>query len=71
MKIIDSFMYFDEDMILDIRLNILSKYVSYFIICEANYTHNGSQKKLSLHSRHSGWHRQKSAKKSKKMRRFF
>ena len=48
MKIIDSFMYFDEDMILDIRLNILSKYVSYFIICEANYTHNGSQKKLKF-----------------------
>ena len=28
--IIDTFMYFDEDMILDIRLNTLNKYVSKF-----------------------------------------
>ena len=46
MKLIDTFMYFDEDMLLDIRLNILNKYVSKFIICEANYNHNGESKKL-------------------------
>ena len=39
MKIIDCFMYYDEDMVLDIRLNILNKYVSHFIICEANFNH--------------------------------
>ena len=44
MKIIDCFMYYDEDMVLDIRLNHLDKYVSYFIICEANYNHNGSKR---------------------------
>ena len=27
MKIIDSFMFFDENMMLDLRLNILDKYV--------------------------------------------
>ena len=43
MKIIDCFMYFDEDMVLDIRLNILSKFVSKFVICEANF--NLSEKK--------------------------
>ena len=48
MKIIDCFMYFDEDMILDIRLNILSKFVSKFVICEANFNHNGSKKKLQF-----------------------
>ena len=46
MKIIDCFMYFDEDMILDIRLNVLDKYVSYFVICEANFNHNGTKKEL-------------------------
>ena len=46
MKIIDCFMYFDEDMVLDIRLNILDKYVSKFIICEANFNHNGTKKEL-------------------------
>ena len=44
MKIIDCFMYYDEDMVLDLRLNYLDKYVSYFIICEANYNHNGSKR---------------------------
>ncbi len=48
MKIIDCFMYFDEDMILDVRLNTLDKYVSKFIICEAAFNHNGSPKKLNF-----------------------
>ena len=41
-------MYFDEDMLLDIRLNILSKFVSKFVICEANFNHNGKKKKLKF-----------------------
>ena len=48
MKIVDCFMYSDEDMMLDIRLNILDKYVSNFIICEASFNHNGSSKKLNF-----------------------
>jgi len=48
MKIIDSFMFFDENMLLDLRLNILNKYVSKFIICEATYNHNGESKKLNF-----------------------
>ncbi len=46
MKFIDCFMYYDEDLILDIRLNILNKYVSYFVICEANFNHNGTERNL-------------------------
>ena len=38
------FMYFDEDLILDIRLNTLDKYVDKFIICEAKYNHRGIEK---------------------------
>jgi len=41
-------MYFDEDLLLDIRLNTLDKYVKKFIITEATYTHNGSKKKLKF-----------------------
>jgi beta-1,4-mannosyl-glycoprotein beta-1,4-N-acetylglucosaminyltransferase len=41
-------MYFDEDMVLDIRLNTLDKYVTKFIICEANFNHNGKKKKLKF-----------------------
>jgi len=46
MKIIDCFMFFDEEMLLDIRLNILDKFVDKFIIVESTYTHSGKKKKL-------------------------
>lgn len=48
MNIYDCFMYYDEDLLLDIRLNILDKYVKKFVITEATYTHNGSEKKLNF-----------------------
>ena len=48
MNIYDCFMYFDEDLLLDLRLNTLNKYVKKFIITEATYTHNGSKKKLNF-----------------------
>ena len=48
MNLIDCFMYFDEDLLLDIRLNILDKYVKKFVICEANFLHNGASKKLNF-----------------------
>ena len=46
MKIYDCFMYFDEDLLLDLRLNYLDKFVEKFVITEATYTHNGDRKKL-------------------------
>ena len=48
MRIVDSFMFFDESMLLDLRLNILDKYVSKFIICESTFNHNGIKKKLNF-----------------------
>ena len=48
MNIYDCFMYYDEDLLLDIRLNILNNYVKKFVITEATYTHNGSKKKLNF-----------------------
>jgi len=38
-------MYFDEDMVLDVRLNYLNKYVDKFVIIEAEYNHKGEKKK--------------------------
>ena len=48
MKIIDCFMYFDEDLVLDIRLNTLYKKVDKFIIAEATKNHAGQDKKLNF-----------------------
>ena len=44
MKIIDCFMYYDEDNLLDLRLNILNKYVDKFIIVESKFSHSGNLK---------------------------
>ena len=41
-------MYFDEDLLLDIRLNTLNNFVKKFVIAEATYTHNGTPKKLKF-----------------------
>ena len=46
MKIYDCFMFFDEEMLLDLRLNVLDKYVDKFVITEATYMHSGTPKKL-------------------------
>ena len=48
MKLIDCFMYFDEDLVLDIRLNTLSEKVDKFIIVEATKNHAGDDKELNF-----------------------
>ena len=48
MKLFDCTLYYDEDLILETRLNILNKYFDKFIICEAKYTHSGREKKLNF-----------------------
>ena len=44
MKIFDCFMYFDEDVVLDLRLNYLSKYIDKFVIIESRYNHKGEKR---------------------------
>ena len=46
MKIFDCFMYFDEEVVLDLRLNALNKYVDYFVIVESTYNHRGDKREL-------------------------
>jgi len=48
MQLIDCCMYFDENLILDLRLNILNNYVNKFIIVEATKDHTGKNKKLNF-----------------------
>ena len=38
-------MYFDEDLILNIRLNCLNKYVDKFVIVESIFNHKGIKRK--------------------------
>jgi len=48
MKIFDCFMYFDEEIVLDLRLNTLDRYVDYFIIVESTFTHRGDKRNLKF-----------------------
>ena len=48
MKIYDCFSYWDEDLLLDLRLNILNKHVDYFVIIEGNKTWQNNFKNLDL-----------------------
>ena len=46
MKIFDCFMYFDEEVVLEVRLNTLDKLVDYFVIVESKFTHKGDPRDL-------------------------
>ena len=48
MKIYDCFQFFDEEMLLDLRLNVMNKYIDKFVITEATYMHNGKPKNLNF-----------------------
>ena len=46
MKIFDCFMYFDEEVVVDVRLNTLDEFVDYFVIVESKFTHKGDRREL-------------------------
>ena len=48
MRIYDCFMYFDEEIVLETRLNYLNKHVDYFVIVESCYTHKGDRRNLKF-----------------------
>ena len=48
MKIYDCFTYFNEDLILNLRFNILYEHVDYFVIIEGNKTHSDKLKKKNF-----------------------
>ena len=45
MNFYDCFTYNNEELVLDIRLNYLNKFVKKFIIVESRFTHQGKEKK--------------------------
>ena len=51
MKIIDTTTYFEEKLIMDIRLNILNPYVDKFIVSEARFSHSGKEKDIKFNKK--------------------
>ena len=41
-------MYFDEEVVVDIRLNTLDEFVDYFVIVESKFTHKGDRRELKF-----------------------
>jgi len=48
MKIFDCFIYFDEEVVVDIRLNTLNEFIDYCIIVESKFTHKGVNRDLKF-----------------------
>ncbi len=44
MKIYDCFIFYDEELLLEIRLNCLDKFVDKFVIVESKYSHRGQKR---------------------------
>tara|TARA_B100000780_G_scaffold260827_1_gene212843 strand:- start:130 stop:999 length:870 start_codon:yes stop_codon:yes gene_type:complete len=41
-------MYFDEEVVVDVRLNTLNQFVDYFVIVESKFTHKGDLRELTF-----------------------
>ena len=41
-------MYFDEELVVDIRFNTLNEFVDYFVVVESKFTHKGDKRDLKF-----------------------
>ena len=48
MKIFDCTTFFEEHLMMELRFNILNKYVEKFIVVESRFSHSGKEKKLNF-----------------------
>lgn len=48
MRIFDCFMYYNEDVVLELRLNYLNQFIDEFVIVESTFNHRGQEKKLNF-----------------------
>ena len=47
-KIYDCITFFNENLQVDLRFNILHEYVDKFVVCESKFDHKGNPKKLNF-----------------------
>ena len=47
-KIYDCITFFDENLLTNLRFEILNDVVDFFIVCESNYDHKGNSKKINF-----------------------
>ena len=47
-KIYDCITFYDENVLTNLRFEILDKFVDFFVICESKYDHKGNSKKINF-----------------------
>ena len=47
-KIYDCVTFFDNNLMFDLRYNILKNVVDFFVICESKFDHQGNEKKINF-----------------------
>jgi len=47
-KLLDCITFFDNNLIFEIRYNVLSEFIDYFVICESKFDHKGNPKKQNF-----------------------
>jgi len=47
-KIYDCFTFFNENLLVNSRFEILKDVVDYFVVCESKYDHKGKKKKINF-----------------------
>ena len=47
-KIYDCIIFYDENILTNLRFEILDKFVDFFVICESKYDHKGNIKKINF-----------------------
>ena len=47
-KFFDCITFYDENLITNARIEILNKYIDYFIICESRFDHKGNKKNINF-----------------------
>lgn len=48
MRIFDCTTFYNENLILDVRFNILDPFIDKFVVCESAYSHSGERKKFNF-----------------------
>ncbi len=47
-KLIDCITFFNENLIFDLRYNVLKDHIDHFVVCESKYDHKGNKKELNF-----------------------
>ncbi len=47
-KKIDCITFYNENLMFDIRYEVLNNFIDYFVICESLYDHRGRKKKFKF-----------------------